>query len=122
MSAEFILGDRHVYVGGGGWSRRVSFSDGSVYVVGVERGKMARIMYKPRGQNRGFHWWGFVRTHEGRRVWEDRVGKSLGARGLLRLAGLVPMPTRACDLCAGIGRNAFGEDCSACKGEGALTP
>jgi hypothetical protein len=60
------------------------------YIVGVERGKRVRIAFKPRGANHGFHWWGFVRCPaDGKRVWEGRVGKSIGARGLLKAAGVI---------------------------------
>lgn len=75
-----------------GWTRKVTFGDGRVFFVGVDRGKAVRIAFKPRGQNRGYWWWGFVRDERGRDVWSARVSKNLGVRGLLRRAGLIETP------------------------------
>lgn len=72
----------------GGWCRNVEVG-GTRYCVGVERGKRVRIPYKPRGHNMGYQWWGFVRDTNGRDVWSDRVVGSIGARGVLKLAGLI---------------------------------
>jgi hypothetical protein len=63
--------------------------DGVRYFTGVERGKRARIAYKPRGENVGYHWRGFVNDNQGRCVWSGRVDKSCGVRRLLRFAGVV---------------------------------
>jgi hypothetical protein len=83
------LGEKHEYAFGGGWSRLVQV-DGVEYRVGVERGKMVRIAFKPRGKNRGWKWHGFVRDPKtNKTIWGGEVGKSLGARGLLRAAGLL---------------------------------
>jgi len=72
------------------WYRTVTFDDGRVFVVGVERGKPVRIPFKPRGQNRGFQWWGVVRDATGRTVWTDRLSSgTVGVRGLLMRAGLL---------------------------------
>lgn len=57
-----------------------------------ERGRKVRIAFKPRGQNVGWRYVGFVRDARGREVWADRVCGTLGARGLLRRAGLLPSP------------------------------
>jgi hypothetical protein len=62
-----------------------------VYYAGVERGRSVRIAFKPRGENRGFHWHGFVRDEQGKTLVGDRVAKSTGLAHLLELAGLVPL-------------------------------
>lgn len=102
MAKLELLEPKHEYRFGGGWSRRVSV-DGVNYVVGVERGRAVRIAYKPKGQNKGFKWWGFVRDEKGRRIWEDEVGKALGVRGLLAYAGVMdhtcPRGKNECNYC-----------------------
>lgn len=75
---------------GGGWYRTVKVGE-QEYSVAVKRGKMVRIPYKPRGQNHGYHWYGSVykiSTNSGR-VWEDRVPKSIGVRGMMIAAGII---------------------------------
>lgn len=84
--ADPQLGPKRAYLLGG-WVRTATVA-GTSYLVGVERGKPVRIAFKPKGQNLGYTWWGFVRTPEGKRIWEGEVGKSLGARGLLLAAGI----------------------------------
>ena len=74
----------------GGWSRTVKIGD-QEYSCSVRRGKSVRIPYKPRGQNRGWHWHGAVfriGTNSGE-VWSDRVPGSIGCRGLLIEAGVL---------------------------------
>lgn len=76
-----------------GWSRNAKVN-GVEYAVSVKRGKSVRIAFKPRGQNRGWHWHGEVyRIHSptlgGGYVWSGRVPKSIGVRGLLAEAGVV---------------------------------
>lgn len=71
-----------------GWSRKCWVAGGAEYYVSVRRGKAVRIPYKPRGQNRGWHWHGSVFC-AGRRVWSDRVPGSIGVRGLLKEAGVI---------------------------------
>ena len=71
-----------------GWSRRVKVGD-TEYYCSVRRGKMVRIPYKPRGENKGFHWYGAVYEVGGSRIWEDRVPGSIGCRGLLFEAGVI---------------------------------
>lgn len=83
-----FLEPRHDYKSGLGWSRKVDVC-GTEYLVGVERGKPVRIAYKPRGQNRGYWWYGFVRTSDGRTIWTDGEPKSIGVRGILRDAGII---------------------------------
>jgi hypothetical protein len=39
----------------------VTMSDGRKFFVGVERAKRVRIAFKPRGQNYGWRYFGFVR-------------------------------------------------------------
>jgi len=75
---------------GGGWYRTVKVGD-QEYSVAVKRGKMVRIPYKPRGKNYGYHWYGSVykiSTNSGR-VWEGRVAKSAGVRGMMIEAGII---------------------------------
>ena len=73
-----------------GWSRTVKVGD-QEYSVSVRRGKSVRIPYKPRGKNRGWHWYGAVYRigANGGRVWDDRVPGSIGCRGLLIEAGVI---------------------------------
>jgi hypothetical protein len=68
-----------------GWSRTCRVN-GVDYHVSVTRGKSVRIAYKPRGQNRGWHWHGCVYSN-GRCLFAGRVTKSIGVRGLLIEAG-----------------------------------
>jgi hypothetical protein len=70
-----------------GWSRRCRVN-GVEYHVSVQRGRSVRIAYKPRGQNRGWHWHGSVYS-DGKCLWSDRVPKSIGVRGLLLDAGVI---------------------------------
>lgn len=44
---------------GAGWARSVKVGD-QEFRVTVVRGKPVIIPYKPRGQNRGWHWYGSV--------------------------------------------------------------
>lgn len=73
-----------------GWSRQVKVGD-QEYSCSVRRGKSVRIPYKPRGQNKGWHWYGSVYRigANAGRVWEDRVPGSIGCRGLLIEAGII---------------------------------
>ena len=74
-----------------GWYAKVEVS-GSVYFVGVERGNRVRIPYKPRGAGAyGFQHWGLVRDAQAKPLFYDRVPGSLGIRGLLRAAGVLPI-------------------------------
>lgn len=74
--------------GWGGWSRPV-LVEGVTYHVRVQRGNPVRIPFKPRGENRGFIWNGTVVDADGRYVWSGHVAGSIGARGLLRAAGVI---------------------------------
>lgn len=123
--AKIVLGDKHLYQMQRGWSRKVTV-DGVEYRVGVEQGKAVRIPYKRRGQNRGYRWYGFVRDTAGKAIWEGEVAKTLGARGLLGLAGLIE---RKCTHCGGRGEvGSFDEKhrytgqvaCPKCNGTGAI--
>lgn len=91
MIGFVFVNERHDYAHNAGWSRRVRVGE-TEYVVGVERGRKVRIAFKPCGQNVGWRYVGFVRDARGREVWADRVCGTLGARGLLRRAGLLPSP------------------------------
>lgn len=82
------LGPKRVHMFDG-WHREVTV-DGVKYSVGVARGMPVRIRYKPRGQNIGFEWSGFVRDASAKTVWSGPVPKSLGVRGILIEAGLLP--------------------------------
>lgn len=88
-----FLAPKHDYAFEGGWSRKVKVGD-QEYIVGVERGKRVRIAYKPRGQNIGWKWRGFVRDAKGREIWSGLVPKTLGARGLLADAGVISIPPK----------------------------
>lgn len=74
----------------GGWSRNVKVGD-QEFALSVRRGRSVRIPYKPRGQNRGWHWHGSVYRigANGGHVWSDRVPGSIGCRGLLLEAGVI---------------------------------
>jgi hypothetical protein len=76
-----------------GWSRSV-YVDGQEYSVSVKRGKAVRIPYKRRGHNRGWQWHGSVYriTKNHGHVWTGRVNGSIGCRGLLVEAGVLPTP------------------------------
>lgn len=68
----------------------VTMRDGRKFNVGVEKDKMVRIPYKPRGQNRGWTYYGWVRDAvTAKVVADDKVGGSIGVRGLLKMAGLL---------------------------------
>lgn len=73
-----------------GWARNVRVGE-QEYCVSVRRGKSVRIRYKPRGQNKGWHWHGSVYRigNNAGHVWTDRVPGSLGCRGLLIEAGVI---------------------------------
>lgn len=71
-----------------GWARTVTVG-GVEYQCSVRHWKPVRIAYKPRGQNRGWKWWGTVYKTGGGRVWSGEVPGSIGCRGLLAAAGLV---------------------------------
>jgi len=70
-----------------GWSR-LCRNCGFEYHVSVQQGKRVRIAFKPRGKNIGYHWHGTVRR-DGKTIWEGRVPKSIGVRGLLAHAGVI---------------------------------
>jgi hypothetical protein len=74
----------------GGWARSVRVGE-QEFACSVRRGKMVRIPYKPRGQNKGYHWHGSVyRIGAGSGcVWDGRVPGSIGCRGLLVEAGIL---------------------------------
>lgn len=72
--------------GGAYWKVYVN---GVLYQVARERGsRPIRIMYKPRGENIGYHWFGAVRDNRGRDLWTGRVLKSTGPLTMLHDAGL----------------------------------
>lgn len=70
----------------GGWYRDVQLSDGTVVLVGVEKGRPAKGMYGVKG----FMWHGVVRGKDGRTIWGGQVDKSCGAERLLWVARLIP--------------------------------
>jgi len=72
----------------------VTFADGRKFHVGIEPVKKVRIPYKPRGTF-GWRYYGFVRDANGKEIAGDTVGGSLGVRGLLKLAGLLPRPANS---------------------------
>lgn len=74
---------------GGAWNQRVHV-DGVLYHVWLERGRSVRMAFARRGQ-RGYKWYGGVRTEAGKTVWQAEVTKSTGARWMLEAAGLVPL-------------------------------
>lgn len=66
-----------------------TLADGRQFYVGVEKDKPVRIPYKPRGQNRGWTYFGFVNDATGKRLMGATVSGSIGVKGLLKLAGLL---------------------------------
>lgn len=92
---RLILGDKKIDEQRGTWSRTVwieSDIEGDlprVLRIHHRRGKRVRIPYKPKGPEAyGFHWYAEV-YESGRCEFSERVGKSLGCRGILRLAGMI---------------------------------
>jgi|WetSurMetagenome_2_1015567.scaffolds.fasta_scaffold570270_2 hypothetical protein len=74
------------------WGNRyasVTLADGRKFALGVERNKVVRIPYKPRGQNRGWTWNGYVMDANGHTVASGKVSGTIGVRGLLQMAGLI---------------------------------
>jgi len=87
---QYHLGEKKNLTAATGWIREVTLEDGRVYRVGVERGKAVRIAQKPRGENIGHKYWGFVvSASDGREVWRGDVPGTLGARGLLWRSGVL---------------------------------
>ena len=84
---KIVLGLKTTQFQFGGWARSLTI-DGAEYRVGVTRGKAVRIAYKPRGENIGHQWNGWVMKW-GSNIWAGRVGGSLGARGLLKRADVI---------------------------------
>lgn len=79
--------NRHQGITGRSWKVRV---DGVVYWVALERGSTPkRIMFKPRGQNIGYWWYGVVRDEKGRELHRATVNKSAGYLSILREANLI---------------------------------
>lgn len=69
------------------WKVRLA---GIVYWVALERGSTPkRIMFKPRGQNIGYWWYGVVRDEKGRELHRFNVNKSAGYLSILRGADLI---------------------------------
>lgn len=91
MSTKVNVIERHEGIAG---RYATALVNGVRYFTGVERGKRVRIAYKPRGENIGYHWRGFVNDKDGRCVWSGRVDKSCGVRTLLRFAGVVGQETK----------------------------
>lgn len=84
-----LIGERTKNPYDPGWSRKVRVS-GVDYWVGVRGSKRVRIPYKPRGQNIGWTWIGWVReAGTGRELLWGRCNGNLGARGLLKRAGVL---------------------------------
>jgi hypothetical protein len=79
---------------------RVVMADGRLFHVGVEKDKRVRIPYKPRGANYGWTYYGFVKDGSGKVVASDRVAGSIGVRGLLKMAGLVPLTAKEAEAAA----------------------
>lgn len=71
----------------GGWWATVSV-DGVIYRLGLEAGRRVRLAYSKKY---GTHWWGRVRTEQGKQLAMERVPKDAGVYHLLELADLVPM-------------------------------
>ena len=79
--------DRHGPGGEMYWKVEV---DGNVYFIARTRGSKAiHIMYKPRGENIGWHWYGAVRDAKGKDVWTGQVNKSTGPLAMLRYAAII---------------------------------
>lgn len=83
---KYKLGPKTIKPMGGGWFRDVIFADGRVVRVGVTKGRYAAGMYGVKG----YHWHGWVQDRwTYKSLLNERVPKSLGARGLLIDAGLI---------------------------------
>ncbi len=67
----------------------VTMADGRKFHVGIEKDKLVRIPYKPRGRNYGWTHYGFVKDATGKTLVGDKVPGSLGVRGLLKMAYLI---------------------------------
>ena len=63
--------------------------NGVVYFMSRDKGKAVRIAFKPRGSNRGYHWYASVRDETGKTLWGGRVSKSTGPLAILHEAGLI---------------------------------
>lgn len=74
-----VFGDEH-------W---IVIIEGRQYGVSRRRGQPVRIAFKPRGQNRGYHWYGMVRESTGTMLHNARVFKSTGYLGILHDAGII---------------------------------
>lgn len=92
---KLILGDKKVDEQRGTWSRCCWIESGVSGDLPREvwihhyRGRRVRIPFKPKGpEAHGFHWHASVYS-AGRCIFDERVGKSLGCRGILREAGLI---------------------------------
>lgn len=79
--------ERKEYPHDRGWFAVVEV-DGVLYRVTHERGNPVRIPFKPRSQNRGYHWHGSVYC-EGKRLWCEQVNKSTGVQWMLEQAGVI---------------------------------
>jgi hypothetical protein len=73
---------------------RVTMADGRVFHVSVEKDKRVRIPYQPRPHNYGWTYVGSVRDAAGKYLASDKVAGSIGVRGLLKLAGLIPLSAK----------------------------
>lgn len=74
----------------GKWSRTVRVGE-QEYACSVRQTKRVRIAFKPRGENWGWQYEGAVYrigSNHGL-VWCDRVGGTIGCRGLLIAAGIL---------------------------------
>lgn len=111
------------------WSRTATV-DGVTYRVGIQVGRAVRIAFKPRGQNIGHHYNGWVMDPDGKNIFSDRCPGSIGARGLLKRAGVVPLKMVKCWRCSGSGlvrsfvtlARPFDQTiCTTCQGGGEVT-
>ena len=115
-----------------GWCREVTLADGRVLMCTVVGTHKVRIAF--RGRQRGWSWLGQVTDRAtGEHLLRDRVGGSVGVRGLLQGAGIFPRKMGRCLDCWGHGRFMDREGrswgpakkttwiCASCSGTG-LTP
>ena len=102
---KYTLGEKQERSGWDGkfWKRQVTMADGRILMCTVAPTRKVRIAF--RGRQMGWQYIGQVldmTSHE--RLLYDRVGGSVGVRGLLTGAGIYPRKMGYCSTCWATGR------------------